>query len=77
MLGQLDFTTAPNFSNGFVPENVTPAGAAPGGYVSPLPSRLASFYRWVWKLSQQEGFCWACTGYLARKQGVTERTVYR
>ncbi len=42
-----------------------------------LPSRLASFYRWVWKLSQQEGFCWACTGYLARKQGVSERTIYR
>ncbi len=45
--------------------------------VTVLPSRLASFYRWVWKLSQQEGFCWACTGYLARKQGVTERTIYR
>jgi hypothetical protein len=44
---------------------------------SVLPSRLASFYRWVWKLSQQEGFCWACTGYLADKQGVTERTIYR
>ncbi len=44
---------------------------------SVLPSRLSSFYRWVWKLSQQEGFCWACTPYLAKKQGVTERTVYR
>lgn len=45
--------------------------------IRPLPSRLASFYAWLCKLSQQEGFCWACTGYLARKQGVTERTVYR
>ncbi len=52
-----------------------PDGA--GAAVPVLPSRLASFYRWVWKLSQQEGFCWACTGYLARKQGVSERTVYR
>ncbi len=52
-----------------------PDGA--GAAVPVLPSRLASFYRWLWKLSQQEGFCWACTGYLARKQGVTERTVYR
>jgi len=77
MLGQLDSTTGPIFSSFFIPDNVTPAGAAPGGYDTPLPSRLASFYRWVWKLSQQEGFCWACTGYLARKQGVSERTVYR
>ncbi len=52
-----------------------PGGA--GAAVPVLPSRLASFYRWLWKLSQQEGFCWACTGYLARKQGVSERTVYR
>ncbi len=48
-----------------------------GSAVPVLPSRLASFFRWVWKLSQQEGFCWACTGYLADKQGVTERTIYR
>ncbi len=54
-----------------------PASVSVGASVPVLPSRLASFYRWVWKLSQQEGFCWACTGYLARKQGVTERTVYR
>ena len=47
------------------------------GQCPPLPSRLASFFSWLWKLSQQEGFCWACTGYLARKQGVTERTIYR
>ncbi len=53
------------------------AGGVGGQAVPVLPSRLASFYRWVWKLSQQEGFCWACTGYLARKQGVSERTVYR
>ncbi len=54
-----------------------PLPGGSGAAVPVLPSRLASFYRWVWKLSQQEGFCWACTGYLARKQGVSERTVYR
>jgi hypothetical protein len=51
--------------------------SSPGSSSSVLPSRLSSFYRWVWKLSQQEGFCWACTPYLAKKQGVSERTVYR
>ncbi len=42
-----------------------------------LPARLVSFHNWLCKLSEQEGFCWASTPYLAMKQGVSERTVYR
>lgn len=40
------------------------------------PSDL-SFYRWLYKLSLTEGFCWAATPYLAAKQRVSERTIYR
>ncbi len=42
-----------------------------------LPSRLASFYRWLHRWYSETNDLHACTGYYARKQGVTERTVYR
>lgn len=42
-----------------------------------LSTRLQSFFRWLCKLSQEHGFCWASTGYLAKTQRATERTVYR
>jgi hypothetical protein len=44
---------------------------------SVLPSRLASFYRWLHRWYSETNDLHACTGYYARKQGVTERTVYR
>ena len=44
---------------------------------SPLPSRVASFYRWLYRWYTETGDLHACTGYYARKQGVSERTVYR
>ena len=48
-------------------------GAGP----SPLPCRVASFYRWLHRWYTETGDLHACTGYYARKQGVSERTVYR
>ncbi len=42
-----------------------------------LPSRLASFHRWLCRWYSDTQDLHACTGYFARKQGVTERTVYR
>ncbi len=40
-------------------------------------TRVQSFYRWIYKLSRQEGYCWASTPYLATKQRASERTIYR
>jgi hypothetical protein len=44
---------------------------------SVLPSRLASFHRWLCRWYSDTQDLHACTGYYARKQGVTERTIYR
>ncbi len=44
---------------------------------SVLPSRLGSFYRWLHRWYSETNDLHACTGYYARKQGVSERTVYR
>ncbi len=42
-----------------------------------LPSRVGSFYRWLHRWYSETNDLHACTGYYARKQKVTERTVYR
>jgi hypothetical protein len=42
-----------------------------------LPSRVGSFYRWLHRWHSETNDLHACTGYFARKQKVTERTVYR
>lgn len=42
-----------------------------------LPSRVLSFYRWLWRWFHQTGDVHPSTGYYARKQHVCERTVYR
>lgn len=42
-----------------------------------LRAHHVSFYRWLCRLSLREGYCWASTPYLAAKQGVSERTIYR
>jgi hypothetical protein len=42
-----------------------------------LPSRLASFHRWLCRWYSDTQDLHARTGYYARKQGVTERTIYR
>ncbi len=44
---------------------------------SVLPARVASFYRWLHRWYSETNDLHACTGYYARKQKVTERTVYR
>jgi hypothetical protein len=51
----------------------------PQGAESPvsLPSRVASFYRWLYRFYSQTGDLHACTAYYAKKQGVSERTIYR
>lgn len=43
----------------------------------PLPSRILSFYRWLRRWHSQTQDIHASTGYFARKQGVSERTIYR
>ncbi len=45
--------------------------------LSPLRPRVESFYRWLHRWHADTHDLHACTGYYARKQGVTERTVYR
>jgi hypothetical protein len=42
-----------------------------------LPPRIASFYRWLHRWHSQTSDLHASTGYFARKQKVTERTIYR
>ncbi len=42
-----------------------------------LPARVGSFYRWLHRWHSETNDLHACTGYFARKQKVTERTVYR
>jgi DNA-binding PadR family transcriptional regulator len=42
-----------------------------------LPSRLASFHRWLCRWYSDTQDLHARTRYYARKQGVTERTIYR
>jgi Helix-turn-helix domain len=42
-----------------------------------LPSRVLSFCRWLHRWYRQTGDVHPSTKYLARKQGVTERTIYR
>lgn len=44
---------------------------------SPLPARIGSFYRWLHRWYSETGDLHASTVYYARKQGVSERTVYR
>jgi hypothetical protein len=43
----------------------------------PLCPRIGSFYRWLHRWHGQTNDLHACTGYFARKQQVSERTVYR
>ncbi len=45
--------------------------------LSPLRPRVESFYRWLHRWHADTHDLHACTGYYARKQHVTERTVYR
>ena len=45
--------------------------------LTPLPSRILSFYRWLRRWHSQTQDIHASTGYFARKQGVSERTIYR
>ncbi len=47
------------------------------GKIPALPSRVGSFYRWLHRWHSETNDLHACTGYFARKQKVTERTVYR
>ncbi len=42
-----------------------------------VPSRVLSFYRWLYRWYGQTADLHAATGYYARKQKVSERTVYR
>ncbi len=42
-----------------------------------LPGRVASFYRWLHRWHAETNDLHACTGYYARKQKVSERTIYR
>jgi len=42
-----------------------------------LPSRIASFYRWLHRWHAQTGDVHPSTPYFARKQKVSERTIYR
>ena len=42
-----------------------------------LRARTIAFYRWLYRLTLREGYAWASTPYLAAKQGVSERTIYR
>ncbi len=59
--------------------SVTAAAPSPGcnDMLAALPSRLASFHRWLCRWYSDTQDLHACTGYYARKQGVTERTIYR
>jgi hypothetical protein len=41
------------------------------------PSRVLSFYRWLYRWYGDTADLHACTGYYAKKQHVSERTVYR
>ena len=50
--------------------------AAQVGNSAPSPGAL-SFYRWLYRWHSQTGCVCPSTGYLAHKQGKTERTVYR
>ncbi len=43
----------------------------------PLCPRIGSFYRWLHRWHSETNDLHACTGYFARKQQVSERTVYR
>lgn len=43
----------------------------------PLSAGAASFYRWLYRWHSQTGCVCPSTGYLAQKQGKTERTIYR
>ena len=52
----------------------------PSAQITPVSFRLSSgaesFYRWIWRWHEQTGDVHPSTGYFARKQRVTERTVY-
>ncbi len=57
-------------SYAMIPLSVNPGGPS-------LSPRVASFYRWLHRWHCETQDLHACTSYYAKKQGVSERTVYR